>query len=63
MSNVKIKHLDIDDNFYIENDIVKVKINESDVPVNLECSIDKIWDNVKKIIMKAKEYDEANNKV
>lgn len=54
-----IKYLDIDENFYIENNIVKVKINESDEHQNSECPIDEIWSNVKRIIMKAKEYNES----
>lgn len=60
MSKVIISYLEIDENFYIENDIAKVKINESDMPINLECSIENIWHNVKKIIMKVKEYEEQN---
>lgn len=52
---IKIKYLDIDDHFYIENDIVKVK-QLSDDEDSGEYSLDDMWDKVKEIIIKAKEF-------
>ena len=61
--NYKILYLDIDENFYIENDIVKVKTNKRDDSEIADRPIDDIWDNVKRIIMRAKEYDESNSSI
>ena len=52
---IKIKYLDIDENFYIENDIVKVKQIFDDENLG-EYSLDDMWDKVKEIITKAKAY-------
>lgn len=54
-----IKYLDIDDDFYIENNVVKVKDSELEADDDRQYTIDDIWDGVRKIIMKAKEYDES----
>lgn len=53
---IKIKYLDIDENFYIENDIVKVKQRSNEKEGCREYSINDMWSTVKKIVMKAKEY-------
>lgn len=52
---IKIKYLDIDDHFYMENDIVKVK-QLSDFEDSGEYSLDDMWNKVKEIVTKAKEY-------
>lgn len=59
MTSYRIKHLDIDEDFYIENDVVKVKDNPLDVDDDRSYTIDDIWNRVRKIIQKAKEYDES----
>ena len=59
MMNYRIRYLDIDDDFYIENDIVKVKDKPLDVDDDRSYTIDDIWNRVRKIILKAKEYDES----
>lgn len=53
---IKIKYLDIDENFYIENDIVKVKRIYNAEEDSGEYSLDDMWDKVKEIITKAKDY-------
>lgn len=63
MEKVKIKYLDIDDTFYIENDVVKVKVKESSDNGSNQYSLENMWSTVKKIVMKAKEYDETNRNV
>ena len=60
MTSYRIKYLDIDDDFYIENDIVKVKDNPLDVDDDRLYTIDDIWNRVRKIILKAKQYDEKH---
>lgn len=60
MENPKIPYLDIDENFYIENDIVKVKPNAEVQSGTSAPSMEEMWANVEKIILKAKEYDESH---
>ena len=54
-----IEYLDIDENFYIENDELKMRINESNG--NDIGTWDDIWDGILKIIEKVREYDETHN--
>lgn len=53
---IKIKYLDIDEYFYIENDVVKAKGKLSDENDSQEYSLDDMWNKVKEIITKTKEY-------
>ena len=55
-----IEYLDIDENIYIENDVVKTRLNESNG--NDIGTWDDMWQGVLKIIEKAREYDETHNK-
>ena len=52
-----IEYLEIDQNIYIENDIVKSRLNE-----NTNCeeyiSHDELWGRIYKAMLKIKEYDE-----
>ncbi|MBR5332345.1 MAG: hypothetical protein IKV32_03465 [Muribaculaceae bacterium] len=54
-----IEYLDIDENIYIENDELKMRINESNG--NDIGTWDDIWDGILKIIEKVREYDETHN--
>ena len=54
-----IEYLEIDDTYYIKNDIVHVRLNEGHEPPT--GTWDEVWGDVLKIIMKAKEYDETHN--
>lgn len=53
---IKIKYLDIDETFYIENDVVKVKQFSLTDKASGDYSLDDMWKYVKKIVLKAKEY-------
>lgn len=55
---IMIEHLDIDENFYIEKDKVKLHNELSDPQ---EGTWDDVWGDVIKIIKKAKEDDEKYN--
>lgn len=63
MKNIKnkpmIEYLDIDERFYIENDRVKLHLNETSIPQ--EGTWEDVWGDVIKIIEKAKQYDEEHN--
>ena len=52
---IKIRDLDIDEDFYIENDIVKVT-RKADDEDSADYSLDDMWNKVKEIITKAKAY-------
>ena len=54
-----IEYLDINERFYIENDIVKMKLREGTTP--RDGSWEEMWGMVKEIISKARKYDEENN--
>ena len=54
-----IEYLDIDERFYIENDRVKLHLNETSIPQ--EGTWEDVWGDVIKIIEKAKQYDEEHN--
>lgn len=54
-----IEFLNIDETYYVEDDELKMKINESKLPQ--EGSWDDIWDGVLEIIQKAREFDEKHN--
>ena len=56
---IKIPFLNIDENYYIENDKVKIHLNENQSPQ--QGTWDEVWDDVMKIIKKASEYDANNN--
>lgn len=56
LNGSKIKYLDIDENFYIEKDVVKVKERDSDENDSQEYSIEDMWKYIEKIVTKAKEY-------
>ena len=54
-----IEFLDIDETYYIENDKVKLHLNEGFVPKH--GTWDEVWGDVLKIIQKAREFDEKHN--
>lgn len=53
-----IEYLDIDETYYIENDVVKLHLDETSPQ---QGSWDDVWEDALKIILKAKEYDETHN--
>ena len=53
---IKIKYLDFDEYFYIENDIVKVKQITDIEEDSADYSLNDMWNKVKEIITKAKEF-------
>lgn len=53
-----IEYLEIDETYYIENDKVKLHLNE-DFASN-QGTWDEVWADVLKIIQKVREYDENN---
>jgi hypothetical protein len=55
-----IEYLEIDERFYIENDEVKLHLNEISSPQ--QGTWDDVWEDVFIILRKAKEYDEKYNK-
>lgn len=54
-----IEHLEIDETYYIENDRVRIHLNENYMPQ--QCTWDEAWEDALKIILKTKEYDETHN--
>lgn len=54
-----IEYLEIDKNTYVENDVIKTRINES--KDNDECSWDELWEGVLKIMSEIRRYDELHN--
>ena len=54
-----IEYLEIDKNTYVENDVIKTRINES--KDNDECSWDELWEGVLKIMNEIRRYDETHN--
>lgn len=56
-----VEYLELDENSYIENDIVKSRLNE-----HIDCekfiSHDELWSRVTDIMLKVREYDETHNK-
>ena len=60
MNKPMIKYLEIDENSYIENDVIKMKLNENYVPK--EGSWDELWEGVIEIMKKIQKYDEIHNK-
>ena len=54
-----IKFLDIDETYYIENDKVKLHLNENSTPQ--QGTWEEVWMEAAKIIQKAREYDEKHN--
>ena len=58
-NNTRIPYLEINENFYIEDNELKMRVNESELPQ--EGSWDDIWDGVLEIITKVQEYDEEHN--
>ena len=54
-----VDYLELDNNTYIENDVIKTRINES--KDNDECSWDELWEVVLKIMGKIRRYDELHN--
>lgn len=54
-----IKFLNIDETYYIENDKVKLHLNENSAPQ--QGTWEEVWMDAAKIIHKAREYDEKHN--
>jgi hypothetical protein len=59
MNKPMIEYLEIDERFYIENDIIKTRINETED--RDECSWDELWEDALKIMEKIRKYDELHN--
>ena len=55
-----VEYLDLDENTYIENDIIKSRISENDAPVKF-VPWNEFWNKVYDGICKIKEYDETHN--
>ena len=58
--NPMIEYLEIDENIYVENDVVKYRLNEN---INHEnyISWDELWEGVHDAMSKIKQYDEKHN--
>ena len=54
-----IEYLDINETYYIENDKVKLHLNEDFAPK--QGTWDEVWGDALEIIKKAREYDETHN--
>ena len=54
-----IEYLDIDENYYIENDEVKLHLREDST--GRSGTWDEMWRDVMKIINAARKYDEEHN--
>ena len=58
-----IEYLEIDENIYIENDIVKSRLNENtNCEEYINISHDELWGRIYKAMLKIKDYDETHNK-
>ena len=58
-NNTRIPYLDINENFYIEDDDLKMRLIENKLPK--QGSWDDLWSGVLEIIDKVQEYDEMHN--
>ena len=54
-----IEYLDINDDFYVENDELKMKMRED--AATRRCSWDEMWDMVEEIIVKMSDYEKEHN--
>ena len=55
-----IEYLDLDDDLYIENDEVKMKVHEGAKPQ--DCTWEELWAEVINALDKMEKYDEAHTK-
>ena len=55
----KIKYLELEEGLYIENDKVKVCLNENNEQER--CTWDELWNRVRSAMMKVKEYEDNNS--
>ena len=60
MKKYRIEYLDINENFYIENDRVKLHLREDNSPK--KATWGEVWMGAWEIIETALEYNEKNNK-
>ena len=59
METPKIKYLDLDDGIYIENDRVKIRLNENNAQEH--CTWDEMWNMVQHAMLKIKNYEDNNS--
>ena len=59
METPKIKYLDLDDGIYIENDRVKIRLNENNAQER--CTWDEMWNMVQHAMLKIKNYEDNNS--
>ena len=55
----RIKYLELEEGLYIENDKVKVRLNENNAQER--CTWDELWNRVRAAMMKVKEYEDNNS--
>lgn len=59
MKKPRIKYLELEEGLYIENDKVKVRLNENNAQER--CTWDELWNRVRAAMMKVKEYEDNNS--
>ena len=59
MKKPRIKYLELEEGLYIENDKVKVRLNENNAQER--CTWDEGWERVKMIVRKVMEYENNNS--
>ena len=55
-----VDYLELDDNIYIENDVIKTRISENNNHPQF-VPWDEFWDNIYNRMSKIKEYNETHN--
>ena len=59
MKKPKIEYLELEEGIYIENDVIKTRLNENNAQE--QCTWDEMWNRVRDAIIRIKDYEDNNN--